>query len=391
LPSRADDLDEAITVHGPHGIEEWSASHDEWYADLMPDGLGIILREGAWWEGDGACWTLAPRDVYVLAGKPESGPHGYLTTTRLLLNEDHVVLCSKEQEVNVRKALTDAGCPAPDSLEEQAGSPEGWVLFKDIRPTVAVPHDPADGIINILRPVHDIEIELLGGIRVEHAKWLHGHPPQIQLRGDCGDLDVTIDQQTASREANNSYTAPGWDSLGLHRAFSGGVITSYEIVTPPETWAHFPAITYNATGRPSAIVAICGPIVDVAGEHAVLLTRTDPVWLLGAMPGQITMATPSADVRTPAFLARADFPIVWVLPLAPLLANKETAIIELIQRESPGTVRVVPKARAMLKHWAYAVINASYKHLRIEPESDEAKQLWAEYILTAKRLRKECR
>jgi hypothetical protein len=45
-------------------------------------------------------------------------------------------------------------------------------LFENVRPTTALPHNPEDGIINILRPVHDVEIELRGGIRVQRSKWL---------------------------------------------------------------------------------------------------------------------------------------------------------------------------------------------------------------------------
>jgi len=104
LPERPDGFEDNITVNGTRGPEEWSASQDEWYSDLMPDDLGWTLKEGAQWEEEGdpsVRWTLAGRDVYVLVGKPESGIFAFVSTTRLLLGEDHLVLCTKGMEETV--------------------------------------------------------------------------------------------------------------------------------------------------------------------------------------------------------------------------------------------------------------------------------------------------
>ena len=96
----------------------------------------------------------------------------------------------------------------PNALDEHHGVPKGWLLFKNVPVTTALPHDPADGIINILRPVHDVEIELRGGIRVQNLKWLHGHPPEIRLRGDRVTLEVVIDQQTATCDEDGRLHRP---------------------------------------------------------------------------------------------------------------------------------------------------------------------------------------
>ena len=66
LPERPEGLGESIKVQGEKGLEQWSASQDEWYADLLPDDLGRILRDGARWEqveDHNIRWTLAPRDL----------------------------------------------------------------------------------------------------------------------------------------------------------------------------------------------------------------------------------------------------------------------------------------------------------------------------------------
>ena len=126
-------------------------------------------------------------------------------------------------------------------------------FFRNVLATTALPHNPEDGIINILRPVHDVEIELRGGIRIERSKWLNGHPPQVRLRGDHDNLDLVIDQQSAICDPDNIYTVPGWDSLGVHRVFCGGATASYELVNAPSQWDSFPAFTHLRTAIPNPV------------------------------------------------------------------------------------------------------------------------------------------
>ena len=392
LPERADGLEATVTVQGPQGDEEWNALQDEWYADLIPDGLGRTLRDGAQWEAAGEAdlrWALARgREIYVLVAKPESGVHGFVMTTRLLLREEQLVLCTREQEETVRRALADAGCPAPSSLGENAGIPAGWLLFENVRPTTAVPHSAADGILNVLRPVHAVEIELRGGIRVERMKWLDGHPPEVRLRGDHDNLEVTIDQQIATRKEDGTYIVPGWQELQVHRVFCGGATASYELVPAPLSWERFSAITYRRTGQPSLSLAVCGPLVQsLTDKETVLLARIGSTCLLGAVPGQIAFAEAPFDVRVPSFLAAAQFPVVWAVPAVPLQANKATSTIQLLQHHSPEPLKRSKDGRGRL--WAYAIMDASYKRLHVEPATDDARRLWAEYKRTARHIKRQ--
>lgn len=288
LPERPEGLGESITVQGEKGLEQWSASQNEWYADLLPDDIGRILREGARWEqaeDHNIRWTLAGREIYVLAGRPESGISAFVSTTRLLLGEEHIVLCTKGIEEAVRRAIVEAGCTDALMLDENQGVPNGWLLFRNVSPTTALLHNPADGILNILRPVHDIEIELHGGIRVQYLQWLLGHPPQVRLRGQHDNLEVMIDQQAATHDENRNYTVPGWDTQGFHRAACGGATASYELIDPPREWDRFPAFTYKTRADSLFQTDVCGPLVSTDLQSTVLLERVASTYLLGPVPG----------------------------------------------------------------------------------------------------------
>lgn len=394
LPEREEGLDEIITVKCAGVLEEWSASQDEWYADFIPDDLGHILREGAQWEqveDPSVRWTLAGRDVYVLAGKPESGIFAFISTTRLLLGEEHIVLCTEEIEETVRRAIVEAGCTDAVMLDGNQGVPNGWLLFKNVRPITALPHNPADGIINILRPVHDIEIELRGGIRIQHLKWLHNHPPQVRLRGQHDNLEVVIDQQVAIQDENRNYTVPGWDAQGVHRAYCGGATASYELIDPPCEWDLFPAFTYKTTAHPLCQTHVCGPLVSTELKNTVLLERNGNTYLLGPVPGQVAFATPAPNLRVPAFIAAADFPIIWAVPSSPLLANKETSTIQLFHHHLPETHKELSKPNGAVRLWAALIMEASYKRLLIEPATDDTKTLWLKYKSIARHIKRGSR
>jgi hypothetical protein len=391
LPEREEGLDEIITVKRAGVLEEWSASQDEWYADFIPDDLGHILREGEQWEqveDPSVRWTLAGREIYVLAGRPESGISAFVSTTRLLLGEEHIVLCTKEIEEAVRCAIVEAGCTDAVMLDENQAVPSGWLLFKNVRPITALPHNPADGIINILRPVHDVEIELRGGIRVQYLKWLHGHPPQVRLRGQHDNLEVVIDQQAATQDENRNYTVPGWDAPGLHRAYCGGATVSYELIDPPCEWDRFPAFTYKTMAHSLCQTDVCGPLVSTELQSTVLLVRTGSTYLLGPVPGQVAFAAPAPDVRVPAFLGAADFPIVWAVPTSPLLANKETSTIQLFRHDLPEARKELSKPSGAVRLWASLVMDASYKRLPIDPATDDARTIWLKYKSMARRIKR---
>lgn len=111
LPARGGGLPEKIVVTGPEGDEDWFACQDEWYGDVTHSDIGKFLESGTRWTSDEATWVLKPKDVFVLA--PASTISGFVSATRLLLNEDQLVLC--------RESVQEAVCEELDSVRPPPG------------------------------------------------------------------------------------------------------------------------------------------------------------------------------------------------------------------------------------------------------------------------------
>ena len=396
LPSRAADFDEEIEVNGPNGKEEWSACQDEWYSNIFPENIGVLLEKGKNWEAgkedeSKRRWVLSSREIYVLA--PCSTISGFVSSPRLILYEDHIVLCTKRQEEFVKNALTKAGCSETAIISGNNGLPKGWVLFHSVCPTCPVEHDEAVGIINILRPIHDLEIILGGGIRLTYNTWINGYPPNIRIRGAKDDnLKVMIDGNEASADADGIYTAEGWDSPGAHNVFCGGVTESYELSDGLQHWEGFEAFEYCLDPQQTSkqYVTICGPIVGVNNEMSeAVLTPSSNAHLLGAIPGQIAFCPRQQDTRTSEYIAIADFPVTWTLPANPFQCDKSTSCVKLIRAKKVASAQISIFSRDEILRWSYAILNASRKRLRIEPDTGEAKKLWTEYKQEARRLWKQ--
>jgi hypothetical protein len=313
---------------------------------------------------------------------------------RLILLENHLVLCREDQREAVRQALADAGCTAANEVNGD-GLPAGWILFQEIQPTRAIHHDDSAGIFNVLRPVHNVEIVFEGGIRLGRANWLNGHPPRIRVRGAGRVVEVLIDEQRASVEGSAGYTAPGWDAPGLHTVFCGGIAESYQLVDGVQQWDQFDAFVYRPSWAETDQrgVAICGPIVKpVANYQAIALTPTSNSCLLGPVPGQITFWAQPYDVRAKEFVSIAGFPIVWTLPANPLRCDKSQSAVRLSDRRYvEDNHSILVSDREMVLRWCRAILDAARKGLPTKPDTREARRLWHEYKRAARRLWKKLR
>ncbi len=392
LPPRNPSLDEEIEVTGPNGTETWSAYQNEWYGDISPVDLGKVLLDGSSWEtddnnGEKARWVLSSgQEIYVLA--PCSTISGFVSVPRLILGEEHLVLCTKRQVEATQEALKKAGCPSATVLDEEYGAPPGWVLFQNICPKTAVHHDEEAGILNILRPVHGEKIFFSGGIRLNYVTWLTGCPPKIYLRGAGDeDLEALIDNTPASKSADEAYTAPNWDIPGHHSVFCGGVTKTYEIHDGLQEWEAFSAFRFrvNPVGETNnRSIAIYGPVVRPVDEkrYALLVTGVNTC-LLGATPGQIAFVHRRYSVCISELLAITDFPVVWALPAAPLCCDKSRATVRLIQASPMLPLREDRKldkhAREKKLRWCRIILDASRKRLQVEPDTDNVMQLWGDY------------
>ena len=388
LPVRGGDLGEEIEVKSPNGEESWFACQDEWYGDLIPADISDCLANGKRWTCGSATWTLSPREVFVLA--PNQTIYGFVSTTRLLLNEDHLILCQEGAQEIVREELEKAGCDDVDCRTGH-GIPEGWALFSNVRPTVAVDHDESAGIRNVLRPLEDIDIYLEGGIRLSHKRWLHGHPPRIRIRGGRDENPaVSIDALAASRNSDCSFETHTAFSLGQHVVFSGGVTARYEIAEGRESWDPFGAFRYNMDRDQNTEVSVCGPIVMGDGEQT-LVPATNRC-LLGAKPGQVYFCKSPYEQSTNAMLAITEFPVVWALPINPYQCKKSEVFAIAIStiEVSPlvGYLRRRLRLTDEVFHWCNAILNSSRKGLRPDPDDRTVMKLWSEYVRAARQIRR---
>jgi len=399
LPARSDDIGEEIEVRGPNGQEPWSVYQDEWYSSILPPNIDKLLKQGGIWQHPGVQtqWVLSGREIYVLAPSPSSNIHGYVSIPRLILGEDHLVLCTKDQQVNVQEALAEAGCSKTTIISDDSSVPDNWILFESVLPKIPIQHDSEAGIYNILRPTHALEIVMKGGIRLSHSIWLNGYPPYIRIRGVSGDeTEVMIDGRSASVDSNGNYSSSGWDKPGLHTVFAGGVTQSYELVDGVQEWSMFDAFVYrpNFAETIDRTIIICGPIVapnTVDGD--VSLTPSTNACFLGAIPGQIAFSPKPFNVRSSEFLAISGFPLVWTLPTNPLVSDRSLACVKLIRSQHV----VLKHSGAFLDNrenvlrWCYKILEASYKRLRIIPDTVESHELWTDYKRAAHRLRRRLR
>lgn len=394
LPPRAAELPETIEVTGPDGQQTWNACQDEWFGDIFPPDLGELLRNGAQWISDETSdtrWTLSGRDIYVLARCPAGTISAQITTPRLALGEEHAVLCTEDNELAARASLADAGCAGPLPAIRGNGIPDGWVLFTQVRPTAGVAHEDHVGIYNVLRPVHDVDIVLSGGIRITRSSWLLGHPPRIAIRGMAdSETQVMIDGIVATGGVDGGHMVNGWDSTGLHTVFCGGISKTYELTEGLQEWPSFPAFSYlgGETDSKEYAVSICGPVVSLsAGAQLATLVPAENNFIVGAVPGQIAIASPTSDFRRKELLAITGFPAVWGLPANPLRCQKGTNCIRLLSAVPIQTAGLAPAAsRVAILRWCRAILDASRKHLPINPDNQHARELWAEYKKAARRL-----
>jgi len=382
-------MEEEIPVTGPDGEELWFACQDEWYGDFSHAQIGQFLENGMRWASDGSTWVLSPRDVYVLA--PSSTIFGYVSATRLLLNEDQLVLCRESIQDSVRREIEQAGCSDFECIQGR-GVPDGWVLFRNVRPATAVDHDESVGILNALRPVEEVEVYLEGGIRLTHNKWLSGHPPRIHIRGGSGDIPaVSIDGESASVDEDGNYVTPTASTPGRHVVFCGGVTAPYEIVDGQETWDTFVAYAYRIDRKQAIELAVCGPIV--MGRADQTLVPATNRCLVGAEPGQVYLCASPYGQSANELLAITDFPVVWALPDNPYQCDKSRVFAKFVSNISVGSVQPYLRCRPnhQLLRWCDAILNSSRKGLCVDPANNGTAELWSNYVRAARQIRRSAK
>ncbi|HVM00507.1 MAG TPA: hypothetical protein VM324_14535 [Egibacteraceae bacterium] len=396
LPKRLPGLPEELTVSGAAGDVEFQALQDEWYQDVIPDDLGDLLRTGfVWRHGDtGQEWLLSGRQVFVLAHGTTH--RGYVSCPRLALGRDHVVLCTATHLGVVEGALRAAGCAGWTQLGQQDGAPSGWLVLRGVVPHNPIPPSGDSDILNVLRPLPEIEIALEGGIRLAYNSWLLGYPPAIRIYGNLEHTaSVLIDGQEATESKQGGLSAQGWDAEGDHHIWCSGLNRTYSLVRSEAQWTYWPAHSFKLRGGENQEFEFCGPLVrpvvmnaQPAYRQAVQVPPTNPV-LLGASPGHVFLLHRRPELRGAVCLGLAPFDPVWALPAQPLQCEKRTSRILLVG-EPVAPPRVVNRRSARggrdIEMWCRFVLDANRKGLAVEPASPETNDLWREYKRVARNL-----
>ena len=392
VPDRHDGMPGEVEITGIQGELRLTELRDNCYESVPLPNAANVLQQGVEWRGRGDArrwrWVMGGRELYVLAPGDEFGLHGFVSTARLRLNARHAVLATANLREDVLAALANVGCVNPEVYDDQtSGIPTGWILFREVRPTLAVPMRNEQDILNALCPAHEIEPHFIGGIRLERNTWLAGFPPRIRLTGELGGgFQVMIDGQAAQLAADGAFEVPGWDAVGEHRLLFGDRYETYSLRTMDESWDGWHAHDFG-TGA-----AICGAgIHQIEGTHwrQVRVPASNPL-LVGARPGEIFCCQAHDDMRSETIFARVPFSPVWALPIDTLHADKRTARIVLLNAVPPiATAHHTIRNRKMaleLRKWVTTINDARHKQLALAEETDGAKTLWRHYRIAAKQL-----
>ncbi|MGH8475780.1 MAG: hypothetical protein ACRER2_08445 [Methylococcales bacterium] len=392
VPDRRDGMPCELDVKGTHGEFHLTASRDDCYEPIHFEPINFpslvtVLRQGIEWRGQSSArktrWVLSGRELYVLA--PGNELSGFVSTARLWLNAQHVVLATKRLREDVISALAESGCNKYEVIEdEHSGMPEGWVLFRNVEPTRSVLMRDTRDILNSLCPALQIEPNYVGGVRLERKTWLAGYPPRIRFMGDfTNNFYVNIDSHPAHRASDGAFEAPGWDSEGKHRLCFGDRVETYSLNTMNEAWQPWDAHAFGTEAT------ICGAAIclkqDTRETRILRIPGSNPL-IIGQRPGEIFRCSGTGET----LLARVSFEPVWAVPINPAHANKRSARIILLNPHEPQTDIYVPLGNSAAKRnlvgWLRAVHDAGYKGLGLDPENESTKILWRQYRAIAKQL-----
>ena len=399
LASRPPGLPEQVTVSSGAGEVELLELQEDWYEAEVVGDLADLLRTGFVWTDreKEQEWVLSGREVFVLASGTEH--RGFVSCPRLVLGREHLVLCTAAQLAAVEGELRGAGCSGWTQLGEDNGIPAGWKVLRAIRPQRPVPLSSDNHILNVLRPLPDIEIAFEAGIRLTRNQWLLGYPPEIRIYGDPAHTGgVLIDGERAVRSEQGGYRIPGWDTEGDHQVWCGNTSKSYSLARGKSSWEFWPAHSFSLPGtkRRGEELALCGPVVwsstieSHPGQRRAIQVPQNNSVLLGARPGEVYFAYRRSDVRGAPCLGSPPFNPVWALPDQPLQGDKRRDRILLVGEplaaHNDAGVQQRAGSGGDVERWYQMVLNAGRKGLAVEPGSWATEQLWRSYRQLARRL-----
>ncbi len=287
LLRRGADGPEEVAVRTGEGVINAVAIDETFFEPLPLLSIEDALRNGLAIETADTPrrrWVRTQRTLHVFSQR--SGVPGFASVPRVVIGQENVILCTGEVSGAVLDFCRTTGAEALVEVMGPGVFP-GWRCFRGYRPKRPAPQEAAEEFLLALNPMPDAAIELSGGISIRRATWIPDRPPTIRVIGDeAADSSVTIDGEIAVSDGDG-WTSPGWNALGRHVVHYAGLSRSYEIEACEEHWE-----SWNA--HPGDQFSACGAAVaDLSGIRSVVL-RAPGCWLLGALPGEVAWAAPSA-------------------------------------------------------------------------------------------------
>jgi hypothetical protein len=358
---------------------------DDWYAITELNDLPVTMERGIRLSasaGDSGevSWALRGRDLYVLAGL--QGIFGFVSTARLSIGEEQIVLCRESRAVEVQTILAEAGCDGVQAHGMDDGAPSGWVFFRPVNPSRSVPQVSGDDILNVIRPIPDIKVRLEGGLWLRGSTWISGYAPKIHIIGELPPgTEVIIDGEAAGERETRVYATSGSERPGNHAVWCAGRSASYEICEPDVRWEESDAGSFSRR--------VCGAVAAGAGsarDTLVSVPMSNPV-LIGANPGEIFRCD-----RRPGKLWAGFVPFLacWALPDDVLHCDRSLRRV-LLMTPLPPVHSIVRRFRKMnvaarVLQWCLAIRDCQRKGLALSPADVVSEQLWREYKQEARAL-----
>jgi hypothetical protein len=293
------------------------------------------------------------------------GVFGFVTTPRVVIGQENIVLCHSSIEGKVRAYASTTN--AKELVEVVGpGIPSDWKCLRGYYPQRPSSTEPSEEVLLALNPRPDAALMLTGGLSLSRSEWLIGYPPAIHVVGALPDgIAVTIDSAPAAQGDSGSWIANGWDDPGRHTVQFGGLTRSYELVAGKESWNEWPA-HIERTGT------VCGALVQgTACRRPTVLEQS--AWLLGCEPGQVLFAHGCTA-------AYPEFEPIWAVRS---VQSKRKARSYLLAKS------VSPRERATLdpsaiREWCQLVRSSA-------AAESSSRSLWREYAAFARKLRRRRR
>jgi len=358
---------------------------DDWFEVEQVDNLPAIMERGVrlsastgdWAE---ARWELRGRDLFVLAEL--HGIFGFVSTTRLSIGGRQIVVCQENCSTEVRAILEQAGCDGVQELGTDFGAPSGWVFFAPLNPSRSVPQVPGDDVLNLIRPIPDVEIRLESGLWLRGSSWIAGYPPKIHITGEMPPgTQVMIDGEVAQEREEGIYVTGNSECRGNHTVWCAGKSAGYEICDPDVHWQE-----WNNGDSSCQVYGAAVAETNNAREALISVLTSNPV-LLGANPGEVFRCDKRPGKQ---WTGVVPFPVCWALPEDALHCDRSLRRVLLVNPIAPihSTTRygkTAARAGGVLQ-WCHAIRDCQRKGLALSPGDGATEQLWRSYTREARAL-----